>query len=59
MIFRHKIKRILISDHPASIVRVFENSRLYGGKYVEPPANPWKWPVATWLARRRAELGKK
>ena len=58
MIFRHRIKKILISDNPKSILRVFENSRIYGAPYQEPAQHRRIWPVGTWLQKRREELKK-
>jgi hypothetical protein len=57
MTFRHRIKRILISDNPKSIIQVFANSRIYGGNYVEPPQHRRIWPRG-WLTKRREELAK-
>jgi hypothetical protein len=59
MIFRHRIRKILISDHPKSIIQVFENSRIYGARYEEPPRHHRLWPRSTWLQKRLAELNKK
>lgn len=56
MMFRHRIRRILISDNPKSIVRVFENSRIYGAQYEEPAQHRRIWPTKTWLQQRLEEL---
>lgn len=40
-----------------TIRQVLEQSKTYGGSYVEAEPCAWQWPEATWLQQRRAVLG--
>ena len=37
-----------------TIRRVLEQSKVYGGRYVEAEPCAWQWPEGTWLQQRRA-----
>lgn len=57
MMFRHRVKKILISDKPPPrYVRAIEQARCNGGAYSEPPQQPWRFPTLTWFQKRREEV---
>jgi hypothetical protein len=55
---RSLLRRNSDSSDTSSILRVFQQSRLYGGRYIEPPQYRHVWP-AGWLTKRREELARR
>jgi hypothetical protein len=56
LIPRNQISNI---DDTSSMLRVFQQSRLYGGRYVdEPQEYKHVWP-AGWLTKRREKLARR
>jgi hypothetical protein len=55
---RSLLRRNADSSDTRFILRVFQQSRLYGGRYIEPPQYKHEWP-AGWLTKRREELARR